>query len=616
MHLMQKIRNIAIIAHVDHGKTTLVDFLLKQSGTFHAKAEELSQDLIMDSNELERERGITILAKNTAVIYKDTKINIVDTPGHADFGGEVERTLNMADGAILLVDAQEGPMPQTKFVLKKALQLGLKVIVVVNKIDKPGGDIARTIDETTNLFLQLAHDESHLDFPIVYAIGREGKAWDHIPTPEERQAPGSLVPLFDAILAHVPAPHADASGTLQMLVAALDRDTYQGRYAIGRLARGTARPGQRVAIIDATGAQHVSTIEKVFVFQGLKRAEVAEAFAGDIIAVTGVPEAHISWTITDVSNPEPLPSIAIEEPTLRITLGPNTSPFMGQEGKFVTSRQIGERLERELETNVGMRLNPLGNGEYVLSGRGELHLSVFLETLRREGFEMQVSKPEVIFKEMDGVLKEPVEEVTVDVPEEYVGTITTEFGKRRAELTNIINHDNGYSRMVYLMPTRAFLGLRNILMTATKGTIVMNTMFAEYRPVGEALPRDRNGVLIASEAGQAVAFGLEVAQGRGSTFIGPGEKVYEGMIVGLNSRREDLEINVVKGKELTNMRSKSSDGVTILAPPVVMSLEQALDFIEDDELLELTPEHIRMRKRYLSRTERDKARRAQKDALA
>ncbi len=614
------IRNIAIIAHVDHGKTTMVDFLLKQSGTFREKSIELGQNLIMDSNDQERERGITILAKNTSVQYGDVKINIVDTPGHADFGGEVERTLNMADGALLLVDAQEGPMPQTKFVLKKALDLGLKIIVVINKIDKPASDPVRTLEEVTNLFLQLAVHEHHLDFPVMYAIGREGKAWDHRPTPEEIAAPADLKILFEKIISYIPAPVADTAGSLQMLVAALDRDNYQGRYAIGRLTRGTLQPGQSVAIVHPDGKKVSSKIEKLFVYRGLQRVEVPSVSAGDIVALTGVEDAHISDTIADPANPESLPVIAIEEPTLRITVGPNTSPFMGKEGKFVTSRQIGERLEKELETNVGFRLQPSGSGQYLLSGRGELHLSVFIETLRREGFELEISKPEVIFKSTRGgsasggeeQLLEPVEEVTVDIPEEYVGIITTEFGKRKAQLVDLVNHNNGYSRMVYHITTRGFLGLRNILMTATKGTVVLNSLFLEYQPIGDLPPRERNGVLIASETGKAVAFGLQVAQGRGMTFVAPGTQVYEGMIAGLNSRREDIAINVAKGKELTNVRSSGNDDAIILAPPVILSLEQALDFIEDDELLEVTPENIRLRKRFLTATARDQAKRVSK----
>lgn len=609
---MKNIRNIAIIAHVDHGKTTLVDFLLKQSGTFHAKAEELGQHLIMDSNDLERERGITILAKNTAVNYGEIKINIIDTPGHADFGGEVERTLNMADGAVLLVDAQEGPMPQTKFVLRKALEMGLRIIVVINKIDKSGANIQGTIDETSDLFLHLANDESHLDFPVIYAIGREGKAWDHLPSDTERTESATLQPLFEKIIEYIPSPDGDADGSMQILVAALDQDNFQGQYVIGRLVRGKATPNMNVMIIDPDGISTAGKIKKVFIFQGLKRVEVQEALAGDIIALTGIDEVKISSTITDPANPEALPVIKIEEPTLRITIGPNTSPFMGKEGTFVNSRQIAERLEKELKTNVGFRLEALGSSEYSLSGRGELHLSVFLETLRREGFELQVSKPEVITKITDGVEMEPIEEATIDIPEEYVGAITTEMGKRKAEMLNLINHTNGTTRMVYKLSTRGLLGLRSILMTSTKGTVIINSISLGHEPTGATLERNRNGVLIASEAGQAVAFGLAVAQGRGITFIPPGTEVYAGMIIGLNSRREDIEINVAKGKELSNMRSKGSDGITILTPPVKLSLEQALDFIEDDELLELTPENIRLRKRYLSRTERDKARRTQK----
>jgi GTP-binding protein len=607
------IRNIAIIAHVDHGKTTLVDFLLKQSGAFHAKSEELSKDLIMDSNDQERERGITILAKNTAVQYGEMKINIVDTPGHADFGGEVERTLNMADGVLLLVDAQEGPMPQTKFVLKKALDLGLKVIVLVNKIDKPGAQIDRTIQETSDLFIQLAQDESQLDFPIMYAIGRQGKAWDHLPTPEEIAGEATLQPIFEKIVSYVPAPAGDPVGALQLLVAALDRDNYQGRYAIGKLVRGVAKPGMSVAVVHPDGKKATGRIDKLFVYNGLARKEVSEVAAGDIIAVTGVEVAHIGDTIADVGTPEALPTIRVEEPTLRITVGPNTSPFVGKEGTLLTGRQIGERLEHELETNIGFRLSPTGDGRYSLAGRGELHLSVFIETLRREGFELEISKPEVIIREEAGTKTEPVEEVTVDVPEEYMGAVTTEFGKRKAQMTNLVNHGQGYSRSIWKMPTRAFLGLRSILMTATKGTVIINSVFLGYEPLWSLAESARTGALTASESGKAVALGLDTAQGRGATFVDPGEEVYEGQIIGQNAKYEDMEINVCKGKELTNMRSKSSDGITILAPAIKMSLEQALDWIEDDELLEVTPKSIRLRKRGLTRTERDRARRTMKN---
>lgn len=611
--MAQKIRNIAIIAHVDHGKTTLVDFLLKQAGTFREKSHELEQDLIMDSNDQERERGITILAKNTAVQYGDVKINIVDTPGHADFGGEVERTLNMADGVLLLIDAQEGPMPQTKFVLKKALELGLRVILVINKIDKPAANIQRAFDEASDLFLQLAIDPEHLEYPTMYAIGRQGKAWDHVPTPEEQEAPATLEPLFQKIIEYIPEPKADVAGGLQMLVAALARDNYQGRYAIGKLVRGVAKPGMSVAVVHPDGKNVQSKIDKVFIYQGLKRVEVGEVPAGDIIAITGAPEALIGDTIAAADIPEALPTIHVEDPTLKITIGPNTSPFVGREGTLLTGRQIGERLERELETNIGFKLQPTGDGRYALSGRGELHLSVFIETLRREGFEMEISRPEVIVREDAGVKTEPVEEITVDVPDEYVGAVTTEFGKRKAQMVNLITHGNGYTRLIWKMPTRSFLGLRALLMTATKGTVVINSLYVGHEPLWDLLERDRTGALIASESGQAVAFGLDVAQGRGITFIGPGTDVYEGEVIGQNSRYEDMEINVAKGKALSNMRSKGSDGITILAPPVIMSLEQALDWIEDDELLEVTPKSIRLRKRYLTHVDRDRAKRTTKN---
>ncbi len=626
---ISNIRNIAIIAHVDHGKTTLVDFLLKQSNTFHAKAEELNKELIMDSSDLEKERGITILAKNTSVNYNGTKINIIDTPGHADFGGEVERTLNMADGALLLVDAQEGPMPQTKFVLKKALDLNLKIIVVINKIDKSGADTKRAVDEVINLFLNLSQDDRHLDFPTVYAIGREGKAWDKEPSAEEKSMPGNLEPLFRKIIEYIPAPEVDLEAPFQMLVTNLDRDNYQGKYTIGRIARGKIKVGQSVVVISSEGKKDNKRIDKIFTFQGLLKVEIMEATAGDIVAITGIPDAHIGMTIADANLPEALPSITIEEPTLRIRIGPNTSPFKGKEGVHLTSRQIAERLQREVETNVGMRLQELSGTDFLVSGRGELHLSILIETLRREGFELEISKPEVIIKpvrpgdpshpggEVGEIMTEPFEEVTVDVPEEYVGVITTEFGKRKGNLVDLINHNNlpdrqagGYARMVYHISTQSFLGLRNILVANTKGTAVINSVLLGYQELAGSLPRTRNGALIASETGKAVAFGLQVAQGRGIVFIPPTTPVYEGMIIGLNSRKEDIEINVCKGKELTNMRSKSADEAIVISPPLVFSLEQALDFIEDDELLEVTPESIRLRKKHLAKVDRVRVKRS------
>ena len=601
---MRNLRNIAIIAHVDHGKTTLVDFLLKQSHTFRENSSEFKKELILDSNELERERGITILAKNTAIEYKDIKINIIDTPGHADFGGEVERTLHMADGCLLLVDAQEGPMPQTRFVLQKALELNLKVVVVINKIDKRDRRITEVLDEINALFLELAHEDHHLDFEILYAVGREGKAFLSLPEGGPDAVPaGTLEPLFEAIVSFVPAPQNVLEGSFQMLVTALDYDDFKGKYAVGRIHRGSAKPNLAVVAIDKDGKKSNGRIEKVFVSHGLERLEVTSAEAGDIVAITGIPEAHINTTICDSSAPEPLPLIAINEPTLRILIAPNTSPFMGQDGKFLTSRQIGERLDKELETNVSLRVSRQDAGTFLLSGRGELHLSVLLETMVREGFEIEVAKPEVITKTENGVEMEPVEEVVIDTSEDYRGVITAELAKRKADLKDILIHAGGV-RFIYEMPTIAILGLRNLLMRKTRGSFVLNSIFLRFAPVKEIPTRNRNGVLIASESGKALSFGLEVAQGRGSTFISPGTPVYEGMIIGENSRAEDLEINVCKGKQLTNMRASGTDRSVSLEPPIIMTLEEGLEYIEDDELLEVTSKNIRLRKRALSKVGR------------
>ncbi len=602
----KKIRNIAIIAHVDHGKTTLVDGLLKQSHTFHEKAEELKQELILDSNELERERGITILAKNTAIQYKDIKINIIDTPGHADFGGEVERTLHMADGCLLVVDAKEGPMPQTRFVLQKALSLGLKIIVVINKIDKKDQRAKEALEEVTNLFLDLVQSDDQLDFPVIYAVGREGKAFLNMPEGDIASMNATLEPLFEKIVEYVPAPKNSDEGGFQLLVTALDWDTFRGKYSIGKVHRGIAKPGLAVQLLHPDGKKESGRIEKVFVSQGLKRAEVSEAFAGDIVSLTGFSNAHISTTVADSNAPEALKPIPIAEPTLKLTMGPNTSPFVSRDGKKVTSREIEERLERELETNVSLRVEPLGGGKFLLSGRGELHLSVLIETMRREGFEMEVSKPEVIIREIDGQRMEPWEELIVDVPEEHSGTITGELQKRRGAMQNMTPHSGGM-RFTFHIPTKNLLGLRNVLLTKTKGTAVLNGIFLEYRPETPSLPKTRNGVLISSEMGVAVTYGLEVAQGRGATFIGPQTEVYEGMIIGQNSREEDLEINVCKEKKQSNVRASFNDFSIQLAPPVIMTLEQALDFLESDELLEVTPNNLRLRKRYLTKNERAKA---------
>lgn len=596
MQDQSKIRNIAIIAHVDHGKTTLVDGLLKQSKTFRDNQAEMSQELIMDSGDQERERGITITAKVTAVQHGDYRINIIDTPGHADFSGEVERTLNMADGCLLIVDAQEGPMPQTKFVLGKALANGLKPIVIINKIDKPGSRIAEVKDELDNLFLELAVDESQLHYPVYYAIGREGKAW--ATEPQDPTADANLDPIFDAIINDIPAPSVELDAPLQMLVTALAWDNYKGKYAIGRISAGRVKAGDQITLCKKDGSQTKAKVELVFMSHGLSKFEVKEGVAGDIVQLTGVADAHIGDTIADAVNPVPLPTIEVEAPTLKIYLGPNTSPFKGQEGQFTTGRQIGERLEKELETNVGLRVEAGGIG-FLVSGRGELHLSVLIETMRREGYEFEVGRPQVVTVEQDGKTMEPVEEVIIEVPAEFVGAVQMELGQRRAAMKEQFASPKGVTKLVYELPTRALLGLRNILITQTKGTIVMNSLMTGYQPLGAPLQQTRNGVLIAFEQGVTTPYALEMAEARGELFIGPGQKVYAGQIIGLNRRGDDLEINVCKAKHLTNMRSSSSDGVVQLTPFTQLSLEQCLDFIENDEMLEVTPKSLRLRKKEL-----------------
>ncbi|MGI6103078.1 MAG: translational GTPase TypA [Patescibacteria group bacterium] len=599
------LRNIAIIAHVDHGKTTLVDGLLKQANTFRANEAAMSQELIMDSNDQERERGITILAKQTAVEWQGYTINIIDTPGHADFGGEVERTLNLADGALLVIDAKEGPMPQTKFVLKKALELGLKPIVVVNKIDKPGARPEEVLALTEDLFLDLAADESQLHFPVYYAIGRDGKAW--ATPPADLQAPADLAPLFQGIVEHVPAPNV-AEGPLQLLVTSLEWDTYQGKYAIGRIRRGSIRPGQTVTLLSGEGVSTNYRVDKVLMTVGLRRVEVPEATAGNIVALTGIAQAGIGDTIADPAAAEALPRIHVEEPTLKMSVGANTSPFAGREGQFVTSRQILDRIKRELETNVAIRLEESPSGELILAGRGELHLSVFIETMRREGYELQVGKPQVITKVVDGETMEPLEELTVDVAQEYANAVTAEVTRRRGLMLSQTENADGSTRLVFEVTTRGLLGLRSQLLTLSRGTAIMNSLFLRFIPLGPAIGTLRNGVLIASETGKAVTYGLNNAQGRGATFIPPGTQVYEGMIIGLNSRENDLEINVTKEKKQTNIRAAGSDDAIILTPYTRMSLEDCLDFLENDELLEVTPTNLRLRKRLLTANERARAR--------
>ncbi|MBI4948211.1 translational GTPase TypA [Candidatus Berkelbacteria bacterium] len=601
------IRNIAVIAHVDHGKTTLVDGLLKQSNTFRDNEAAMDQVLIMDSNDQERERGITILAKNTAVTYKGVKINIIDTPGHADFGGEVERTLTMTDGALLIIDAKEGPMPQTKFVLKKALELGLRPIVVINKIDKSDAQIEKVIKDTSDLFLELATDESQLDFPIYYAIGRDGKSWAQVPTSEQLSVSTDLTPIFDAILEHIPAPKDASDEPFQMLVTALDWDNFQGKYAIGKVTRGVAKMGLNVAIGTPDGFREVAKIDRVYATHGLKRTQIEQAKSGEIVAITGIKNCRIGDTIADVQNPEALPALQIAEPTLKMAISANTSPFVGKEGTQLTSQKIYERIIKELEVNVSLKMTPGENNEYILWGRGELHLSVFIETLRREGFELQVGKPQVITKNIDGVIQEPIEELTVDVKSDYTNAVTGEIGKRKGIMMSQTENEDGTSRILFEIPTRGLLGLRNVLLTLSRGTATMNSSFLRFAPVSSAIAKMRNGVLIASETGKAVSYGLNNAQQRGITFINPQTQVYEGMIVGLHSRENDLEINVTKEKKQTNVRSSGADDAISLTPPTVFSLEQSIDFLEDDELLEVTPKSLRLRKRILNNSQRAKA---------
>ena len=604
-----KIINVAVIAHVDHGKTTLVDALLKQTHVFRDNQDEMQQTQILDRNDLERERGITILAKNCAVHYKDTKINIIDTPGHADFSGEVERTLGMANGALLIVDAQEGPMPQTRFVLKKALELGLKIIVVVNKIDKQFAKPQETVQKVESLFLELAKHDSHLDFLVLYAIGRKGVVFRTLPDNLEQE--GDVEPLLEAIVESIPSSEV-LPGAFKMLVSSLEYDSHLGRIVIGKIHQGEIKKGLKVILTE--NPTKVWTVEKLMVYEGLGKKEIEEAQSGEIIAFSGVTNANIGETISVPGETNSLPHAEIGEPTLHMTMGPNTSPFAGREGEFVTSRQIEERLTRELENNLSLRLEKPGNGKFVVSGRGELHLSILLETMRREGYEMEVGKPEVITKVIDGVKVEPVEEVSVIVPNEFIGTITEEFGKRFGRLIKMEPISAEEVEFIFEIPTRALIGLRSFLLTATKGTIVYNSILFGFEKIGKPIPRMRKGVLIAAENGEALAYGLQNAQGRGITFINPATKVYEGMIVGANSKDDDIAVNVCKGKKLTNMRASSSDGVIQLTPATNFSLEQSLDFLENDELLEITPISLRLRKKLLTELERKRVRRPEQYA--
>ncbi|HOV25751.1 MAG TPA: translational GTPase TypA [Pseudobacteroides sp.] len=591
--IRENLRNIAIIAHVDHGKTTLVDALLKQSGIF--RDNEQVQERVMDSNDLERERGITILAKNTAVCYKGTKINIVDTPGHADFGGEVERILKMVDGVLLLVDAFEGSMPQTRFVLRKALQLSLKPIVVINKIDRPEARPQEVIDEVLELFIELGADDEQLEFPIVYASARDGYA-----KLELNDESTNMEPLFETILKNVPSPKGSSDEPLQLLVSSIDYDDYVGRIAIGRVERGTIKVGQQAVTCKIDGSIVNTKISRLYLFEGLKRAEASEATYGDIVAVSGVGDITIGETICDVDCPEALPFIEIDEPTISMTFSVNNSPFAGREGTFVTSRHLRDRLFKELETNLSLRVEETDSPDsFKVSGRGELHLSILIETMRRQGYEFQVSKPKVIFKEIDGVEHEPIEHLTIDVPEEFMGVVMEKLGSRKAEMINMHSSNQGYMRLEFKIPARGLIGYRSEFMTDTKGNGIMNHIFHGYEPYkGEIFGRQR-GSIVAWEDGEAVTYGLYNAQDRGTLFIDPGVKVYEGMVVGENARADDIVINVCKKKHVTNMRASGSDEALRLTPPRQMSLEQCLEFIADDELVEVTPKSIRIRKRIL-----------------
>ena len=600
----EKIRNVAIIAHVDHGKTTLVDALLKQSGIF--RDNEQVQDRVMDSNDLEKERGITILSKNTAVHYKDLKINIVDTPGHADFGGEVERVLKMVDGVVLLVDAFEGAMPQTREVLKKSLALNLKPIVVINKIDRPGARPLQIVDDVLELFIELGANDEQLDFPVVYASGKQGIATLDLNKPGE-----NLECLFETIIDTIEAPACEMDGPMQMLVSNIDYDDYVGRISIGRVERGHIDLNMPVAICKSEDKVVTARVAKLYVYDGLKRIEVERAEAGDIVALSGVADINIGDTICDYNNPEKIPFVDIDEPTVSMTFSVNNGPFAGKEGQFITSRHIRDRLFKELYRNVSLRVRETDSPDsFEVSGRGELHLSVLIETMRREGFELLVSRPKVIFKDIDGVKCEPIEMLVVNVPDDCVGNVIEKIGRRKGEMTNMEPAEAGHTKIEFRIPARGIIGYRTEFLTDTKGEGTMNHIFDSYEPYkGDVQSRTR-GTIVAFENGKSITYGLYNAQDKGDLFIGPGVDVYEGMIVGLNSRGEDLAINVCKEKQLTNTRASGSDDALRLVPPIQMSLEKAIEFIQDDELVEITPKSIRLRKKILNNKDRERAARA------
>ena len=596
---IENLRNIAIIAHVDHGKTTIVDSMLKQAGVYRENEAVVEQ--VMDSNDLERERGITILAKNTAIDYKGIRINVVDTPGHADFGGEVERVLKMVDAVLLVVDAFDGPMPQTRFVLHKALELGLKPIVCINKIDRPDARPKEVVDMVLDLFIELGADDDQLEFPIVYSSGKTGIATLDLKEYEEGKQL-DFTPLLDTVVEYTPCPEGDPEGPMQLLVSNIDSDPYIGRIGIGRVERGTIKQGETVALVtyEQEGKRNARVV-KLLRFHNLGREEVASASIGEIVCVAGIADINIGDTLCDAANPEALPFVKIDEPTIAMTFSVNDSPFAGQDGKYVTSRHLRERLFKEIETNVSMRVEETDTTEaFIVKGRGELHLSVLIETMRREGYEFQVSKPKVIMKEIDGVLQEPVEDLVIDVPEDFVGPVMEKVGRRRGELLNMLPPTKGYTRLEFRIPSRGLLGYRTEFLTDTKGNGIMNSVISGFEPFAGDIETRGQGVLVAFETGTAVTYGLFNAQDRGPLFIGAGTPVYEGMIVGVNPKPEDITVNVCKKKHVTNMRSAGADDAMRLTPPLNFSLEQCLEFVEDDELCEVTPKNIRLRKKILN----------------
>ncbi|MBO4927620.1 MAG: translational GTPase TypA [Clostridiales bacterium] len=613
MTKIENLRNIAIIAHVDHGKTTIVDSMLKQAGIYRENEQIVEQ--VMDSNDLERERGITILAKNTAISYKNYRINVVDTPGHADFGGEVERVLKMVDGVLLVVDAYDGPMPQTRFVLRKALEMGLKPIVCINKIDRPDERAIEVVDMVLELFIELGADDDQIDFPIIYTSGKVGIATTDL----QEYIDGkelNFCPLLDAIVDNIPCPEGDTEAPLQLLVSNIDSDPYIGRIAIGRIERGTIKQNQPVVVCtyDDNTTKN-ARIVKLLRFQGLARQEIQEASVGEIVCVAGIPEINIGDTICAQDCPEPMPFVDIDEPTIAMTFSVNDSPFAGQDGKYVTSRHLRDRLFKEMETNVSMRLEETDTTEaFVVKGRGELHLSILIETMRREGYEFQVSRPQVIMKDVDGVKCEPVEMLLIDVPEEFVGAVIEKLGARKAEMVNMFPPEKGYTRLEFKVPSRGILGYRTEFLTDTKGNGIMNSVISGFEPFAGEIETRSHGVLVAFESGEAMTYGLYNAQERGQLFIGAGTPVYEGMIVGINPKNEDITVNVCKKKHVTNMRAAGSDDALRLTPPLNYSLEQCLEFVGDDELCEVTPKNIRLRKKILSTELRAKDRAAKKNS--